>query len=344
MTTQLRPLNLGEILDRTAELYRQNFLLFTGTAAIFACVMLFTQMVILGCYDLMGYPNVAGNLQWVIATLSVVEMIVILLAAGVAIAAFNRMVAWVHLGEPASMRGAVSSTFPRLRTYLWLMINAGTRAYAPIWILYIIFFAMMFAVMPTGWLTNPSVMQRPHALDPVKMLQLFAAFLVLGPLIVAAGAYAVVMSLRYSLAMPVCVVEGVAAGPAIKRSIELSKGARGRIFCLGLLVYAIKLLIGMVLGIPVMIFSFKHLGQPLPIWLLALTEVEGFLVHTFIGPIYATGLTLFYYDQRVRKEGFDIVWMMQAAGLSPQAELPGAAAPGVAGPGAVSPENESQQI
>jgi len=25
----------------------------------------------------------------------------------------------------------------------------------------------------------------------------------------------------------------------------------------------------------------------------------------------------------VRKEGFDIVWMMEAAGLSPQAELPG---------------------
>jgi hypothetical protein len=41
-----------------------------------------------------------------------------------------------------------------------------------------------------------------------------------------------------------------------------------------------------------------------------------------IGPIYSTGLTLFYYDQRIRKEGFDIEWMMQAAGLSSQTELP----------------------
>jgi hypothetical protein len=67
---------------------------------------------------------------------------------------------------------------------------------------------------------------------------------------------------------------------------------------------------------------------------MAFTQVAGFLVITFIGPIYSTGLTLFYYDQRVRKEGYDIVWMMQAAGLSPQAELPTVA----------DAENESPQI
>ena len=322
MTTQLRPLSLGEILDRTAELYRSNFLLFAGTSAIFASVMLFTQMVVLGGDDLMGYPNVAGNLQWAVATFSVLEMVVILLAAGLSIAAFNRMVAWVHLGEPATIRAAASSVLPRLRTYLWLMINAGTRAWGPIWVLYIVVFAMLFAVMPSGWLTNPSVMQQPHALDPTKVLEMGAAFLVLGPLFLAAGAYAVVMSLRYSLAMPVCVVEGLAAGPAIKRSIELSKGARGRIFVMGLLVYAIRTMLGLLLGFPLILYAARHVGHPLPIGLMAVTEIAGFLIHTFIGPIYSTGLTLFYYDQRVRKEGFDIVWMMQAAGLSPQAELP----------------------
>jgi len=40
--------------------------------------------------------------------------------------------------------------------------------------------------------------------------------------------------------------------------------------------------------------------------------------NALIGPIYAIGLTLFYYDQRIRKEGYDIEWMMQAAGLLPQ--------------------------
>jgi hypothetical protein len=46
--------------------------------------------------------------------------------------------------------------------------------------------------------------------------------------------------------------------------------------------------------------------------------------------MYATGLTLFYYDQRVRKEGFDIEWMMEAAGMNlpaPVAETPPASVP-----------------
>jgi hypothetical protein len=31
--------------------------------------------------------------------------------------------------------------------------------------------------------------------------------------------------------------------------------------------------------------------------------------------VYSIALMLFYYDQRIRHEGFDIEWMMQRAGL-----------------------------
>ncbi len=55
--------------------------------------------------------------------------------------------------------------------------------------------------------------------------------------------------------------------------------------------------------------------------LLAIQQISVFLISTFIGPIYSTGLTLFYYDQRIRKEGYDIERMMQAAGLTLPAEL-----------------------
>ena len=52
-------------------------------------------------------------------------------------------------------------------------------------------------------------------------------------------------------------------------------------------------------------------------WMSVLQQFLAFLTNTFVGPIYATGFTLFYYDQRVRKEGFDIERMMQAAGMTP---------------------------
>ena len=129
-------------------------------------------------------------------------------------------------------------------------------------------------------------------------------------------------TLRYSLAVPACVVEDLPAAQAIKRSIELSQGSRGRIFVLGLLVYAVRMMLGILFGFPIIALALKHPGQPLPLVWLAWHRSAGFVTSALIGPIYSTGLTLFYYDQRIRKEGFDIEWMMQAAGLTPRQELP----------------------
>jgi hypothetical protein len=145
--------------------------------------------------------------------------------------------------------------------------------------------------------------------------------LALVPLFLVTVINGALMALRYSLAMPACVVEGLTAGRSLKRSVELSKGARGRVFVLGLLVGAVRLVLGVILGLPFIAFTFKHPGHPLPVGLMATQQLAGFVVNTLIGPIYATGLTLFYYDQRIRLEGYDIEWMMQGAGLTLPAEL-----------------------
>ena len=41
-----------------------------------------------------------------------------------------------------------------------------------------------------------------------------------------------------------------------------------------------------------------------------------FAVQILIAPVYAMALVLFYYDQRIRTEGYDIERMMEAAGLT----------------------------
>ena len=53
METNLRPLTLGEILDRTAQLYRENFLLFAGIAAVYAGVLLVLSLVQIGVQELL---------------------------------------------------------------------------------------------------------------------------------------------------------------------------------------------------------------------------------------------------------------------------------------------------
>jgi hypothetical protein len=67
----------------------------------------------------------------------------------------------------------------------------------------------------------------------------------------------------------------------------------------------------------VFVAAIKHPGQPLGPVAQSLSQVIAFFTTSFLGPIWATGITLFYYDQRIRKEGYDIEWMMQAAGLTP---------------------------
>jgi hypothetical protein len=41
-----------------------------------------------------------------------------------------------------------------------------------------------------------------------------------------------------------------------------------------------------------------------------------FALQTLVTPVYMTALVLFYYDQRVRTEGYDIEFLMDQAGLT----------------------------
>ena len=145
------------------------------------------------------------------------------------------------------------------------------------------------------------------------------------------------MGLRYSLAVAASVVENLKARQAIRRSVNLSKGSRGRIFVLALLVIVIQIGLVLITQMIFIVMSFRH-GE-LSAGARVLQQLVAFVTNTFIGPIYATGFTLFYYDQRVRKEGYDIEWMMQAAGLtqppnpdpdSGLAQLPGPTEPAAA--------------
>jgi membrane-anchored glycerophosphoryl diester phosphodiesterase (GDPDase) len=157
----------------------------------------------------------------------------------------------------------------------------------------------------------------PHAPSPdPKMLIVFLAstvaflFLLLGFLV-----YGIIMSLRYALAIPACTVENLKARQAIRRSVQLSKGSRGRVFMLGLLALIIQLgLTGLTQGFFIMV-GIKNKGV-IPVWMSVVQQLLAFLTNTFVQPIYATGFTLFYYDQRVRKEGFDIEHMMQSVGMT----------------------------
>jgi hypothetical protein len=311
METNLRPLSLGEILDRTAQLYRSNFLVFAGIFSIYAGVALVLNLIQIGVGVLVEKGQSAPKISWPLVTAELVEWIFLVLLLGAAIAAINRVVSWVHLGETASIRGAYASTLPRFGRYLWLMTVTGLRAWLPFALAYGGFLLFWFLyVVPKRILVHPKSGVDERVLLVVVVT--LGCFL----LIFLAFVYGLLMTLRYALAMPACVIEDLEAREAIRRSIELSKGARGRIFVLFLLIGVIKLGLVGITQASFVVMVFKNHGQVTPL-VSSISQVVAFFTNTFIGPIGGTGVALFYYDQRVRKEGYDIEWMMQAAGLTP---------------------------
>jgi hypothetical protein len=325
METTLRPFTLGEILDRTAQLYRSNFLLFAGIASVYAGVLLVLSLGEIGMQELLRINHMDSQIMWATVVGALVMWPIVVIVGGFAVAANNRAVSWVHLGEPATIRGAYGSILPRWRRYLWLMTITTTVIWLPFGLLYAGYTLFILRyVKPSGILSHAPVHKDPQVLLVFALVTLAFGLLLLGTIV-----YAILMGLRYSLAVPAAVVEDLPARRAIRRSIDLGKGSRGRIFLLGLLVVAIQVGLALLTQLFFFVAAFKHKGN-LPVEMRALQQVIAFFTNTFVGPIYATGFTLFYYDQRVRKEGYDIEWMMKAAGLaSPSSDsLPSASGVG----------------
>jgi hypothetical protein len=311
METTLRPLTLGEILDRTAQLYRSNFLLFAGISSVYAGALLVLSLAQIGAQELLRINHKESQIMWATVVGMLIMWPIIVIVGGFAIAANNRAVASVHLGETATIRGAYGSILPRWPRYLWLMAITTCVVWLPFGLLYAGYalFVLLY-VQPHGILARNQVHK-----DPQALLVFALVTMVFGLFVVGATVYAVLMALRYSLAIPASVVEDLPARKAIRRSIDLSKGSRGRIFLLALLVVAIQLGLVLITQVFFVVAAVKQHGT-LPVGIRALQQVIAFFTNTFVGPIYATGFTLFYYDQRVRKEGYDIEWMMRAAGLT----------------------------
>jgi hypothetical protein len=308
MDTQLRPMSLSEILDRTAQLYRTNFPLFAGIAAVYAGALMVVGLVRIGLDALLGAMHWTQLVLWLNIGAVLLQWVVIFLIGGLAIAANNRAVAWVHLGQRATIRGAYMSVLPRLGRILWLMTIITFVVWTPLALCYGGFASIAFfwykPLAKAGGQANP---QAAILFGMMALIFFAVAFVAL--------VYAVLMGLRYALAIPACVVEELKARTALRRSIDLSLGSRGRIFVLGLLVTVIEIaLVGITQSFFIFLAFKNHLV--LPTWAAVAQQFVSFATTSFIAPMFSTGLTLFYYDQRVRKEGYDIEWMMQAAGMN----------------------------
>ena len=125
----------------------------------------------------------------------------------------------------------------------------------------------------------------------------------------------ILKAIEWSLAVPAKVLEDKSASEAMSRSSELSQGNRGRIFVIWVLFLVLSIGVSMLLQWPIQIAARAGGGSISPVrnvavvWRVA-SLVAAFFAQCLVGPLVTIAFSLVYYDERVRKEAFDLQLMM----------------------------------
>jgi hypothetical protein len=316
MNEPLRPLTLGEILDRTLQLYRRNFLLFAGSAAPPSAViiaMFLAMGAVFGFFARSGAQGIASHGPAIVILGIGVLLVLLPLELGATVvsqAALMRAGISVNLGRKLKIREAIRGVWPRFWRYAWLLILQG------------VFIAVIpgaIAAVALGLVFLLAQLAGGGGFGTGLAAGIFT-FVIIGAAFVAM----VVLFLMVSLAMPICVAEDKPAWASMSRAIKLSKGTRGRMLLMLLLVWLLSLVVTALAYVPMMIVmvvvtAMAHGARYMGMILIVAEIVNVFInfaIQVFVTPVYALALVLFYFDQRIRTEGYDIEWMMEQAGLT----------------------------
>jgi hypothetical protein len=316
MSPVLRPMSTGEILDRTFEIYRQRFLLFVGIAVLPATAMLGLHFADIAWWHtdrLLGRLDRSQSVAWNWAVAfgysHVAGFFLVLLSP-----AFVRVGSNALFGESVTIGGSLRFAAARWRTYLWIA------------------FLKLGALIGPEILAFGIVVGAAFVLDKLNMLD---DFFPMGAVVLLAGGGAIFLVLwvgvGMSLAIPAASLEGLGGIKAVRRSWTLTKASRWRIlFTWAAIVVCSLVLQGgiqfVIRRVAILLYSGTHYAGFNRSVYVGLIYFFYAIVHAVIGPLYPLAVTLFYYDQRVRKEGYDLEKMMEAAGLEARAGEPAASA------------------
>lgn len=104
----------------------------------------------------------------------------------------------------------------------------------------------------------------------------------------------IMFALRWSVALPACVVEGLSPLASMKRSAELTKGHRWKLFGVFLLLVIVSWIVGWLIGFVLRLTGLVIANIGSVIWTAAWTA------------FWYVVLVMIYHDLRVTKEGADI--------------------------------------
>jgi len=309
----LRPLTTSELIDRGFSLYRQNFaglllLALLGQAAPLMVEVTESTLHLMPSVNEMMMPS-ARSLEnsFALTGLGLVALLVSFFFGVI----MTFYVADVYLGKIPS----VADSFRRF----------GRCVFGAAWTFVLkYFFYALTLVFPLTALGAVTVWY--NARPPAS----FGAFVLLGIavvfLIVASLVPILIVLMRLMLAVPVLAIEGLSGWAACRRSSALVRydpdlgffyWGETRLSLLLLPLFVIHVLISSLTSVPMGLSQINEmlrhgttsqLTNPSDVVVVG-SQVLTYLAGALILPLYTIAITIFYYDVRIRREGFDLEFL-----------------------------------
>lgn len=308
MTVALRPMSVGEILDRTFQIYRSRFLVFVGIAILAPLVRI--PISLLG----MIFKGVLAHITLSSSTKLFLQQPVPVWLANLAVAlAFSALFPTAcyvasreFLNEKSTIRGSIAQCTVRWRSWIPYSVIVCAILYGvPAGVNAIVSAGRLQSTIQTGFFGGS---------DWDRLSE---------NLLITTGSWLLqfCMGAVVVLSAPVWIVEGLAMGAAIRRGLRMARHSVALMFAAWCLKSAILWILATgtstVLTILYRTIPSGGWGDTiLREWYRLIYLIPGFVSGVFVMPISPIAITLIYYDQQIRKEGYDIERMMDAAGMT----------------------------
>jgi hypothetical protein len=302
-------MTFGQILDRIFRIVRSHLRPFLAIGIFPICIVIVFEAVIFGALFLAGIfphppaqPNV-GAMLWIVLPTSLLFIPITLVCYGLYYGASTYAAVQADNNAKVTAGEAFGHAWSKLGRYVWLLVLRSLIVSIPIFVaaLAIGVGGLMLGLIPKGGTPSPAAL---FFLIPLVVLFYLGAFV-----------YAILTSLRLSLAFPACVHENLTAVQAIKRSGVLTNGAKGRIFLVLLVIYAISYAAIMILyAVGLFVFAIAALAglghasltSPITIALIVIGVLAVLalvlLWSAALMAAYSCAFAVFYRDQRLRKQ------------------------------------------
>jgi hypothetical protein len=300
-------MTVGRLLDRIWAILRGHARLFLKLSAMPAVATLAMYAVMIGVLAAAGVfhapqPPDPNRLVWILLP----EMLIIALPMMVVFAVSQ---AAVCDGAIAANRGVAAAcgdlyrkAWSKAGRYTWLTVLCWLILMAPM----LAGFALVAVAGALSGRMSDGNVGAWFVLLPLMLLLYAGGFV-----------YMIWMMLRLGLAFPACVTEDLTAWEAVQRSGRLTNKAKGRMFLVLLVVYAISYAAVLVLemlafaaiAIVILIGAafHMHMGQPLAIAGLVVAGIVFLaaicLFSALMWAAYAVTLSVLYEDQVLRMDG-----------------------------------------